>query len=727
MATLVLTAVGTAIGGPLGGALGSLLGSQIDGALFGPADREGPRLQELSVTTSSYGTPVPRHFGTMRAAGSIIWATDLVESSEEAGGGKGQPSVTTYSYSTSFAVALASRPVAAVRRIWADGNLLRGSAGDLKVGGVFRFHSGHGDQQPDPLIAADKGAACPAFRGLAYCVFEDLQLGDFGNRIPALTFEIVADDGAVSLQSIVSPVVETDAANRVLAGLQGYSDTGGPLQTVLDSVDRVYPLACDASGTRLTFFDGHPAGEPVARLPEAAVDLSREGFGSVSGRASQRRADAAQAPGGLRYYDVDRDYQAGLQRAGGRAQAGRSRIVEFPGALVATKARKLADDAAERAGWSQERMAYRVAQLDPAIGPGQIVSVPGKPGKWRIEAWEWRETGLELELLRLPYLRGAETPTDAGTSASPKDAVASPTILRAVELPWDGEGSMDQRQVFAAPSSATSGWTGATLYAERGGSLVPIGGTGTRRSITGTTFSPLAPCSALFIDRQATLDVLLDAVDLVLPSATPEDLASGANRAVVGEEIIQFCHAKDLGEGQWRLSGLLRGRGGTEHIAAHGTPAGAGIILLDRKPIALQASEVGESPVIAAIGLADTEAVVAPIMASGRSRQPLMPVHGRAMRLGDGDLMLRWIRRSRGSWSWSGTVDVPLNEQAERYEVGLGDLDQPVASWERSEPELTLGAAELAPLEADHSGKPLWVRQVGSHARSAALFLTILD
>lgn len=724
MATLVLTAVGTAIGGPLGGALGSLLGSQLDGALFGSSGREGQRLQELNVTTSSYGTALPRHFGTMRSAGSIIWATDLVESSEEAGGGKGQPSVTTYSYSTSFAVALASRPVASVRRIWADGNLLRGSAGDMKVGGSFRFYSGHGDQQPDPLIAADRGTRCPAFRGLAYCVFEDLQLGDFGNRIPALTFEIVADDGEVALRSILSPADSKTSADRPLPDLKGYSDTGGPLQAVLDSVARLYPLACDASGADLSFFDGHPAGGPVVQLPEPAIDSSREGFGAFSGRARQTRADIADVPSGLRYYDVDRDYQAGLQRAGGRAQAGRNYIMEFPGALAATKARKLVNDAAERAGWSQERMAYRVAELDPAIGPGQIVSVPGRRGQWRVEAWEWRENGLELELLRVPDLLGSQTPTDPGLSAAPKDRIASPTLLHAFELPWDGSGSADQRQLFAAVSSTTSGWTGATLYAEHGGSLVPIGGTGTRRSVTGITVSPLASSRAIFIDRQAFVDVALASPEFALVSVKPEDVAAGANRALVGSEIIQFCHAERMDGSNWRLSGLLRGRGGTESVAHGGADAGAAFVLLDQKPVALDASKAGDSEVIAAIGLADSAPVVARIIAQGRSRKPLTPVHAKVWTADDGGFCAHWRRRSRGSWSWYGTVDVPLNEQFERYEVGLGDPARPLASWETGEPTFALDPATHSQLAAEHPEAPLWVRQVGTHDRSDPLFLT---
>ena len=67
MATLVLGTVGRAIGGPLGGALGALLGNRIDRAVLG-GTREGPRLTELAVQTSSYGTAIPLVFGTMRVA-----------------------------------------------------------------------------------------------------------------------------------------------------------------------------------------------------------------------------------------------------------------------------------------------------------------------------------------------------------------------------------------------------------------------------------------------------------------------------------------------------------------------------------------------------------------------------------------------------------------------------------------------------------------------------------
>src|ERR1700755_1383355 len=136
MATLVLTVVGTAIRGPGGGAIGALVGQRIDGELFKPKGREGPRLTDLKLQTSSYDTQIGHVFGTMRVAGCVIWSTDLIES-RSTSHQKGQPSTTTYSYSASFAVLLSGRAVQGVGRIWADGNLLRGAAGDFKVATGF--------------------------------------------------------------------------------------------------------------------------------------------------------------------------------------------------------------------------------------------------------------------------------------------------------------------------------------------------------------------------------------------------------------------------------------------------------------------------------------------------------------------------------------------------------------------------------------------------------------
>ena len=224
MATLVLTAAGSVFG-PIGAAIGAVAGRSIDAQIFNSGTRQGPRLKELSVSTSSYGTPMAGHYGTVRTPGTIFWATDLQENSSSEGGGKGKPETTSYTYSVSFAVALSSLPIDGSGRIWADGNLLRGSAGDLKAGGSLRIHRGTRDQDKDPLLEAELGSECPAHRGLAYAVFEDLDLTDFGNRIPALSFEVFAGQGNRFLDGLL----ETTAVSA--GGQADFPELNSPATT----------------------------------------------------------------------------------------------------------------------------------------------------------------------------------------------------------------------------------------------------------------------------------------------------------------------------------------------------------------------------------------------------------------------------------------------------------------------------------------------------------------
>lgn len=57
--------------------------------------------------------------------------------------------------------------------------------------GTVRFYHGTSGQEPDPLIQSKEGSGnVPAFRGIAYAVFENVALERYGNRIPNLTFEI---------------------------------------------------------------------------------------------------------------------------------------------------------------------------------------------------------------------------------------------------------------------------------------------------------------------------------------------------------------------------------------------------------------------------------------------------------------------------------------------------------------------------------------------------------
>ncbi len=188
-------------GGAVAGRLiGAVAGSVIDRALFGANARkhsEGPRLAALDVMGSSEGAAIPRVYGRARISGQVIWATKLEEvirtRSESAGGGKGSgPRVTstTYSYFANFAIGLCEGPIAGIGRMWVDGKQL-----DLSQYS-YRVYRGDEDQLPDPLIEAKEAAGeAPAYRGLAYVVFERLPLEKFGNRLPQISVEVIRPVG----------------------------------------------------------------------------------------------------------------------------------------------------------------------------------------------------------------------------------------------------------------------------------------------------------------------------------------------------------------------------------------------------------------------------------------------------------------------------------------------------------------------------------------------------
>jgi hypothetical protein len=209
-----LTIVGAAVGsilGPtgtaIGAAVGGLAGSLIAQAFFTESTKvEGPRLGDLTVTNSAYGSYIGQIYGTVRTSGQVIWATPIKEQKQtdtnRSGGGKGGMSsgsstqTVTYSYFGNFAVAFGRGTAAGVLRMWADGKLIYDKTGGAKTvikrkSLRFRFYPGDDEQLPDPLIEKDKGVGkVPAHRGLCYIVFERLPLANFGNRIPNVTAEI---------------------------------------------------------------------------------------------------------------------------------------------------------------------------------------------------------------------------------------------------------------------------------------------------------------------------------------------------------------------------------------------------------------------------------------------------------------------------------------------------------------------------------------------------------
>lgn len=236
MAQVILSSVGAAVGGPLGAVAGAALGAMVDQAVIGaltPARQVGPRLPELRLTGAADGAPLPCVFGRARVGGQVIWAAQFRERRIEGrvGGSKGQKT-SAYAYSLSFAVAVAEGPIDGLGRVWADGKVM-----DM-TGVTMRVHLGREDQAPDPLITAVEGAA-PAYRGLAYVVFEDLPLEAYGNRPPQLSFEVFRRPrvpGTVGLEERLKGVCLIPGAGEFVYATEAVLRREGLTRTASESV-----------------------------------------------------------------------------------------------------------------------------------------------------------------------------------------------------------------------------------------------------------------------------------------------------------------------------------------------------------------------------------------------------------------------------------------------------------------------------------------------------------
>jgi hypothetical protein len=302
--------LGVLFGSQLLGGFGmklAVLGASVAGSiLLNGKKKPVGKLNDLRVSSSSYGRGIAEVFGTMRCTGNMIWSTSFEEEKsfvtqkgKRKTGSLGKKkskkgkATETYEYFANFAMGICAGPVDTCLRIWADNNLIYdrlnpdnddlveqgfsrnddqgGGKRDLKNparkkghdgdSGRFslRFYNGSETQQVDPFIAKKQGDNAVPFRGMCYIMFEHFALADFGNRIPTITVE-------------VSSVTQRKPIVRVFDNLEPTVDWKYPFDggAVFDSVrQRFYHKAVTQEGyTYLRVYDLNSFKE-IKRIPIA--------------------------------------------------------------------------------------------------------------------------------------------------------------------------------------------------------------------------------------------------------------------------------------------------------------------------------------------------------------------------------------------------------------------------------------------------------------------------
>lgn len=309
----------------------------------------------------------------------------------------------------------------------------------------------------------------------------------------------------------------------------------------------------------------------------------------------------------------------------------------------------------------------------------------GKPGMLRIR-------GVEDEAVRYdvaPDTRGADT----GLTFIPLPN----TLLEVIETPSFPADATETITLRIAAAAMGQGWNGASIVRTNGlqGELQLLAAVD-QSARMGRALTALNATQAQVFDKISSLEVLMLGDD-VLSSFTELDVLNGANIAVLGNEIIQFTSVEVLGNGNFRLSNLLRGRLGSEY-AMHGHIAGERFVMLDERvrTVSLAATQKGLTYTLKPVtfGQSENDVAATNYTVTGRSLTPLSPVRVAAIRDANGNATIRWTRRARHGGEWRAEVDVPLMETSEQYDVEIIHNGNVVRNWRVNAPTQLYTAAE---------------------------------
>ena len=346
---------------------------------------------------------------------------------------------------------------------------------------------------------------------------------------------------------------------------------------------------------------------------------------------------------------------------------------------------------------------------------------------WRIASLVFEHMVLELELAPISGAMALIT-ADAGRSLSQTDLTHGPTRIELIDLPPLTESAPRETTLAVAAAGELPGWRRAALLASTdGGESWEDAGQTAAPAIIGAAVTVLGSASANLFDQQNFVDVRLLHAAMQLSDADTLRLLAGANRAMIGKELIQFGQAEPRGGDVWRLSNLLRGRRGTEG-AITGHMVGDRFVLLESESLALLDPRFAVPGVsVMAVGIADD--LSPPVVTTtpiGSALTPLSPVHPGLSREPSGDTVISWTRRSREGWAWRDGVDAPMSEETESYRIELTPLGGSTRTFTETLPQFVyLASDRSADQLAGAMVTTVSISQVGQHCVSAPLTLTI--
>ena len=380
--------------------------------------------------------------------------------------------------------------------------------------------------------------------------------------------------------------------------------------------------------------------------------------------------------------NMDSDYQTDTQLSD-RLLSGQesTSAVQLPMGFTSSEMKQIVDKMLADQAW-RLRTTIALGLQYTALEPTDVVTATADNGStYRLRLL--KRTEADGVLTFDAVIDDASVLTRAGTTstgiAGTSTVLALPnTTLELLDLPMLTD-SEDQAGLYVAVSGATDQWTLGALYESVDGTTYTLNSTITDQAAIGTCTTTLGNwAGGNIFDDTNTVTVNVGAVQQLASYSRSEVLTGAAPAYVVGSEIIYALTATLVSTGIYTLSGLLRGRRGTDwastgHVAAERfvelTIAGDGIRWLP-----LDAVDLGSLRYYKAVSAGQLLSAVTPetITPGGITLKPYSPVDARVNREA-ADHVITWKRRTRLSTRLVGSLPIynPLGEATEAYEVDI--------------------------------------------------------
>ncbi len=521
----------------------------------------------------------------------------------------------------------------------------------------------------------------PLFRGEGGSADLDAIMQDLSERAGIVSADIDATD--LATETVPGYVVTRQTSAR--AAIQ-------PLASIFffDGVESDFKL-------KYLLRDGKST---VATIPQEDLAVLDERTGEFF---RENRTQEVELPHriSIAYMNRNRDYQQAMHSArrilapsssmDSRNEIGMAVAAALPGNFVKRAAEKvLYSSWIERSSYST-RVSWEYLALDP----GDVVDVLLDDGTLFRTRVVQNDVGLGLAIDVSAISEDAAQYTDSETESDEGDddnqvIKANPQtklILLCTPLLRDRDDVARTRSTlyFFMGGYGDGGWTAAILYKsventqfEQVGAVVSEMSWGTAVNALGDVDRPFAT------DETNTLRVAMTTGEDDIGAVTQLEMLNGANAAALVHsngtdvEVIQWRDVVVEGDGSRTLSGLLRGRRGTE-VNTGGHSAGAFFVLLDAESGGLLPLSLGEKDqtrfyrgVTSGQLFEDSDLTtkISPL----NDLKPYAVADADATLGGGDDITLTWKRRTRvGGELIDGTGTVPLSEDSEEYELEIFD------------------------------------------------------